>query len=275
MLYSYRRTGSCPFRRGSSSNPSLSLENALKKLHPLPVCVFLAASVTSVSAKPLLEKNLPAATLPNGAQAEVIRDRLAPVMMAEANFTLGSSKRLRKFHGAAHAEDASGADVRVLSFHADVHVQPSGTYTDRQTQAIQALTRTGAQSLNPFQEEYSKSMATMKVESAYIVKPDGKRIEIPADDIVERPAPAPAGSDSSPVYDNDMMLSVTLPGFNKGDTLHLQTLKTQTTPYFPNQFSDVWGPDESESARNQSIVVHAPASMKLRAARWLDDLASY
>lgn len=163
--------------------------------------------------------------------------------------------------------DAGGADVHVLSFHADVNVQPSGTYTDQQTQVIQALTRVGAQTLNPFEEEYSKSMATLKVESAYIVKPDGQRVDIPAADIVERPAPAPPGSDGSPIYDNDMMLSVTLPDFNKGDTLHLQTLKTQTHPYFPNQYFDEWGPDASEFASDQRIVVHAPASMKLRAAQ--------
>ncbi len=167
----------------------------------------------------------------------------------------------------ARAADTSGADVRVLSFHADVHVQPSGAYTDRQTQAIEALTRTGAQSLNPFQEEFSKSMSTLKVLSAYIVKADGQRIDIPAADIVERPAPAPPGSDGSPIYDNNMMLSVALSGFNKGDTLHLQTLKTQSKPFFPRQFFDSWGPAENESARDQKIVVQGPAGMHLQAAQ--------
>ncbi|MGH9607775.1 MAG: hypothetical protein ACRD3N_18975, partial [Terracidiphilus sp.] len=33
------------------------------------------------------------------------------------------------------------------------------------------------------------------------------------------------------------------------------------------QFFDVWGPEENESARNQSIVVYAPVSMNLRAAQ--------
>jgi len=171
--------------------------------------------------------------------------------------------------GAARAADASpsGADVRVLSYSADVHVQPSGAYTDRMTQVIEALTRTGAQSLNPYQEEYSKSMATMRVESAYIVTADGRRIDIPAADIVERPAPAPPGSDGAPIYDNNMMLSVGLPGFNKDDILHIQTLKTQHTAYFPKQFFDVWGPAESESARQLKIVVHGPAGMRLYAAQ--------
>jgi hypothetical protein len=167
----------------------------------------------------------------------------------------------------AAAASPSGADVRVLSYSADVHVQPSGAYTDRMTQVIEALTRTGAQSLNPYQEEYSKSMATMRVESAYIVTADGRRIDIPAADIVERPAPAPPGSDGSPIYDNNMMLSVGLPGFNKGDSLHIRTLKTQHTAYFPKQFFDVWGPAESESARQLKIVVHGPVGMRLYAAQ--------
>lgn len=243
----------------------------MKKFHLLSLVVLLAACVTSAYAKPNSEKDVKPTTLPNGTRVLSIPNSLAPELTAKASFMVADGRTSRSFHGmaqakSAHAQNASGADVRVLEFHADVHVQPSGAHTDLQTQVIKALTRTGAQSLNPFQEEYSKSMSQMKVESAYIVKADGHRVNIPAADIVERPAPAPPGSDSSPIYDNDMMLSVTLPGFNKGDTLHLQTLKTQTKPYFPNQFFDEWGPSESQSARNQRVVVYAPVSMKLRAA---------
>ncbi len=243
------------------------LENVLKKLNLLPLFALLALFVISAYAKPLSEQGVKLALLPNGRRGAIIRNPLTPVATVKANFIVDGYKAPWDFAGTAHAQDASGVDVRVQSFHADVHVQPSGAYTDRQTQVIQVLTRTGAQSLNPFQEEYSKSMARLKVESAYIVKPDGQRIDIAAADIVERPAPAPPGSDNSPIYDNNMMLTVTLPGFSKGDTLHLQTLKTQTKAYFPNQFFDEWGPDETESARNQSIVVYAPVSMKLRAAQ--------
>lgn len=167
---------------------------------------------------------------------------------------------------AAHPS-ASGADVRVLRFDADVRITHSGAYTDRQAQVIEALTRTGARALNPFQEEYSKSMATLKVLSAYIVKPNGQRVEIPAADVVERPAPAPPGSDGSPIYDNNMMLTVVLPGFSRGDTLHLRTLKKQRKPYFAHQFFDVWGPAENESARDQTVIVHGPVGMHLYAAQ--------
>lgn len=161
---------------------------------------------------------------------------------------------------------SSGADIRVLSFHADVRVAPSGAYTEREHTVIQALTRTGAQSLNPYQMEYSRSMATLEVQSAMIVTPAGQHILIPRTDIVVRPAPAPPGSDGSPIYDNNMMVSVELPGFNRGDILHLVTIKRQRKPYFKNQFFDVWGPAESESARDQRVVVQGPPGMRLFAA---------
>ena len=181
---------------------------------------------------------------------------------------LAAAVTLALLAGSAPAFAAgSGADQRVLSFHADVNVQADGAYTDRQTQVIQALTLSGAQALNPFVEEYSRSMSTMKVLAAYVVLPDGKRVGIPAADITERPAPAPPGSDGSPIYDNNMMLSVALPGFNKGDRLHLETLKTQSVPFFPKQFFDTWGPAENESARDQRIVVTAPVAMKLQAGQ--------
>ena len=166
--------------------------------------------------------------------------------------------------GAARASDVSGADVRNLSFSADVHVQAGGAYTDQQSQVIEALTRSGAQSLNPFQEQFSSALSTLKVLSAWIETPSGQHIDIPAGDIFVRPVPASQGA---PMYSHAQVLNVVLPNFGKGDKLHLQTLKTQSKPYFPNQFFDVWGVNENESARDQKIVVHAPVAMKLRAAQ--------
>lgn len=171
------------------------------------------------------------------------------------------------FAGGAQTQDDNGSDVRVLSFQSIVHVKADGTSTEQQTQVIQAVTRDGAQSMNPFQTEYSKLMSTMKVQSAYIIRANGQRVDIPAADIAERPAPAPPGADNAPVFDKSMVLSITLPGFNKGDTLHLQTLQTQFAPYFPNQYFNVWGPTVNQTSLKQSITVYAPASMKLKAAQ--------
>lgn len=177
-------------------------------------------------------------------------------------------QRATSFTATSADEDAAnGSDVQVLSFKSVVHVKANGAYTEQQTQVFKALTRDGAQSLNPYQQEYSKLTQTMKVQSAYIIRANGSRVDIPASDIVERPAPAPAGSDGAPVYDDSMMLSITLPGFNKGDTLYVQTLQDQFKPIFPNEYSEEWGPTVNQTTLDQKITVYAPKSMKLDSAQ--------
>ena len=158
----------------------------------------------------------------------------------------------------------SGADQRVLSFTADVHVQANGDFTERDDEVVEALTRTGAQALNPYQQQFSTSMSTLKVLAAWIQQPDGQRVDIPQSDIYVRPVPATTGA---PMYSHAKVLNVVLPHFTKGDTLHVSTLTTQFKPYFAGQYFGVWGVGVDESARDQRIVVHAPASMHLRMAR--------
>lgn len=166
----------------------------------------------------------------------------------------------------AHAgvSAASGANTRTLLFHAQVRVQADGRYTERDTQVIEALSRTGAIELNPYQQQYSSDLSTLKVLSAWIRTPSGKRIRIPRSDIYVRPVPASQGA---PMYSHAKVLNVMLAGFTKGDELHLVTLSKQFRPYFPNQYFNVWEVGENQSARNERIVVKAPASMHLRAAQ--------
>lgn len=167
--------------------------------------------------------------------------------------------------GVTHAaESHSGADIRQLSFSADVHVQADGQFTERDDQVIEVLTRSGAHSMNPYQQTFSSSLSTMKVLSAWIETPAGQHIPVPAADVFVRPVPATQGA---PMYSHAKVLNVVLPHFNKGDKLHIDTLLTQTKPYFPNQYFNTWGVDESQSARAQKVVVQGPVSMHLRAAQ--------
>lgn len=165
---------------------------------------------------------------------------------------------------AGQAQSHSGADIRQLSFSADVHVKVDGQFTERDEQVIEALTRSGAHSLNPYQQTFSSSLSKLKVISAWIERPKGKHRLVPASDIFVRPAPAAQGA---PMYSHAKVLNVVLPNFTKGDKLHITTLWTQTKPYFPNEYFGVWGVDERQSARDQKVVVHAPESMHLKAAQ--------
>ncbi|MGN8158437.1 DUF3857 domain-containing protein [Salinisphaera sp. SWV1] len=162
------------------------------------------------------------------------------------------------------AESQSGAAIRQLSFTADVHVKANGQFTERDSQVIEALTRSGAHSINPYQQKFSSALSKLKVVSAWIETAQGKHVSVPKSDIFVRPVQAAQGA---PMFSHAKVLNVVLPNFGKGDKLHIETLQTQTKPYFPKQYFGEWGVDERRSARNQKVVVHAPAAMHLKAAQ--------
>ncbi|MEJ2381799.1 MAG: DUF3857 domain-containing protein [Gammaproteobacteria bacterium] len=165
---------------------------------------------------------------------------------------------------AADTHSHSGADIRQLSFSAEVHVRADGRFTERDDQVIEALTRSGANSINPFQQTFSSTLSKLKVLSAWIETPEGRHRPVPASDVFVRPVPATQGA---PMYSRAEVLNVVLPHFTKGDKLHITTLLTQTKPYFPNEYFGVWGVDERQSARDQKVVVQGPVSMHLKAAQ--------
>jgi hypothetical protein len=185
-------------------------------------------------------------------------------MRTVSRLLCGSALALTAAAAQASPLAGSGANTRTLLFHADVHVKANGSYTERDTQVIEALTRTGAIELNPYQQQYSSELSTLKVVSAWIGTPDGKHITIPESAIYVRPVPASRGA---PMYSHAKVLNILLPNFGKGDKLHLETVSKQFKPYFPNHFFDAWDVEADQSARDQKIVVSAPASMHLRAAQ--------
>jgi zinc protease len=92
---------------GCIHRPSLRYlrEKALNKLRLLPILALLAASCANLYAKPVPEKDVTRATLPNGARVVIIRNTLAPVATVEANFMVGGNETPKGFPGMAHAQE--------------------------------------------------------------------------------------------------------------------------------------------------------------------------
>lgn len=158
----------------------------------------------------------------------------------------------------------SGARTRQISFHQSVVVQPNGEYTSKVSQVIKVLSRSGLKESNPFQETFSSSLSTLKVVKAWVTTPAGTVTDIPKSDIYVRPVPAAHGA---PMYSRSKVLSIVIPNFAVGDELHLITEKHQFAPYFKNEYSNYWMIPQSQSARDESISVTAPASMHLHDAQ--------
>jgi Transglutaminase-like superfamily. len=161
-------------------------------------------------------------------------------------------------------EKQSGAPLRILKNHVRVTVQSSGLFTERDHQVLELLNPALETMINPYQIQYSADMAKLRVLRAWVSTPSGQKYVVPARAIFVRPEPMAAGA---PMYSHAKVLSIVLPKLGKEDQLHIITEKTQTTPYFAGQFSQLWEMPVSQSARNFRIDITAPRSMHLRAAK--------
>ncbi len=95
----------CRMTAGAVQRVRHSLEKTLKTIRLVPLLALLAASVTSVYAKPVPEKDVTRATLKNGARVVIIQNKLAPVATVEANFMVGGNETPPGFPGMAHAQE--------------------------------------------------------------------------------------------------------------------------------------------------------------------------
>lgn len=161
-------------------------------------------------------------------------------------------------------EKQSGTPLRILKNHVNVTVQSSGLFTERDHQVLELLNPALETMINPYQIQYSADMVKLRVLRAWVSTPSGQKYVVPASAIFVRPEPMAAGA---PMYSHAKVLSIVLPKLGKKDQLHIITEKTQTTPYFAGQFSQIWEMPVSQSARNFRIDITAPRNMHLRAAK--------
>jgi transglutaminase-like putative cysteine protease len=108
---------------------------------------------------------------------------------------------------------------------------------------------------------FSTTLQALDIVEAYTTTKDGKRIDVPADKILEQQSPVSAGA---PTFDDAKVKTIVFPAVEVGATLTMHVRKTQTTPLFPEQFSLVEGTHRELDYRSETVTVTAPAEMPLR-----------
>ena len=184
---------------------------------------------------------------------------LAPLLRAEAP----KPEKLKLQLAAATAEKYPNAETVTVYDGEYVTYTPEGLVERTNEFCIKALTESGRKSLLRMSFEFNGKYGAYTVPRAAIVKPDGKRIEI---DVKKNVSVAISSrSIGSSIYSvEDKVLTLTAPGLEIGDALHL-TLKYKTfkTP-FPGMFSSVFALQSDDPVLFAEVTVDAPAELPLR-----------
>ena len=183
----------------------------------------------------------------------------APLLRAEAP----TPEKLKNQLAAATAEKYPNAETVTVYDGEYVTYTPDGLMERTNEFCIKVLTESGRKSLRRLSFEFDGRYGAYTVPRAAIVKPDGTRIEI---DVKKNVSVAISSSSiGSSIYSaEDKVLTLTAPGLEIGDALHL-TLKYKTfkTP-FPGMFCAVFALQSDDPVLFAEVTVDAPAKLPLR-----------
>ncbi len=150
--------------------------------------------------------------------------------------------------------------LKFEKFNDDFFVNGDGTFTETSSAQIKVLTDAGLQAANEVDVSYSEGLGSLEIISAYTLKKDGSRVDVPAENIQERAAVATGG----PMYSDIKTRVIIFPDLEVGDSVGYSYKLTQTTAAFPGQFSMAEAFGKFVVYDDARISVSVPASLPVR-----------
>lgn len=121
----------------------------------------------------------------------------------------------------------------------DLEAAPDGRFWELVEVHYRPLTSQGVEALQKITLSYTQGYEQLKI-TAYTLKKDGRRIDIPANSILQG-----HGETTSPGFEDTRTMTVVFPNLEIGDEAVLIDTDVQQVPWFPNVFSvtQAWPPD--------------------------------
>lgn len=142
----------------------------------------------------------------------------------------------------------------------DFQVQPDGGYILTQERVARPNNEAGARGIGEHPLRYDEQMDRLDVIEAATVKPNGKRLTVPANAIHVRPT---EDTRNLPMFSDSRQKVVVFPDVEAGDTLILRS-RLVHKPTVPGVFSLVLPFDRTFAMNRARVRVSVPKSMQLR-----------
>ena len=153
------------------------------------------------------------------------------------------------------------ADVVIERTHKTIEVQSDGTFTLTSEALIRLVTEKGAKGGGQVPIPFSDSLQTLEILEAYTLKPDGARVDVPADKIFTQAAPVAV---SAPQFNDIKMKIIVFPEPLAGGKLYFKVRAVQKVPHFPNHFSLFESVPTAVAIESFTLTVSAPNELALK-----------
>jgi transglutaminase-like putative cysteine protease len=164
-------------------------------------------------------------------------------------------------HTSYAQQSAFTPNATVLKGHINYVVQGDGRYTKEEITEIRINTDQGVKQRSQFQFPYSSTLQELKIIKAFTITPDGRRIDVKPEDILEQQSPISA---NAPMFDDYKVKVVVFPAVAIGSRLGVHVMKTQKIPLFKGRFYDLEAAWPDSDFKSFEISIQAPRAMKLQ-----------
>ncbi len=162
-------------------------------------------------------------------------------------------------------EKANEEDIefRYTYFRVNYSLNPDGENEITYDIAFKLLKESALDELKDYSVSFSTSVEHIEMISAYSVKPDGSRRDVPESNF-QKSVNSGLEKDIPPAFSDWTTLSFVFPDFAVGDTAFAKYKITQKQQFFPKQFSTAILFPRQNAYDEILITLDAPASMPLR-----------
>lgn len=136
-----------------------------------------------------------------------------------------------------------------------------GTAADTVRLRVRIQTQAGIQGFGVLTFPYASATSTMEVVHVRVIKPDGRIIVTPSENVLEMPAEI---TRQAPFYSDLKELQVAVKGLEVGDILETEVHGEVKTPLAPRQFWDAFDFFDSGIVLRETLEVRVPRDRKVK-----------
>jgi transglutaminase-like putative cysteine protease len=151
--------------------------------------------------------------------------------------------------------------TKYVWWRAHYDVNADGTHVETREWAIKVLSPEGVTNANQASFDYSGSLQEAEILSAYTLKADGRRINVPSSNFQEQINKGKG--EASPMFSDSKTKTVAFPDVAVGDTVVMSYKIVQKEAMFPGNFSVSEAFSKYEAYDSAEVTLSAPSKLEL------------
>ena len=158
--------------------------------------------------------------------------------------------------------DTSQGYFKYIESKEHIDINPDATFTDNIQYSMKILNKEAIDYVRKVPISYSNSLSDVKIISAYTLKADGKKIDVPEKNFQVETNSGENGA--APIISDIKTKTIVFPDVDVNDTIFISYQLIQKEALFPHQFSQSFTFPDNYVCENCNVSISAPDSLSIK-----------